>query len=114
MTKEGIERLKEIKNKMNKNRSNKEKYEFIKRHLENNKISPEWVLGFEDGEGCLKFNIGKQTETTIQLQASLEIAQPILEKIKERLGCGRLKTRNTISRLIISNASDIKNKISIH
>ena len=82
-----------------------------------------------DGEGCFYFYIGKQTNTTIQLQASLEIAQNthdilVLEKIKEFLGCGRLKPKlsspidlesvkniPTISRLIISNPTDIKTKI---
>lgn len=72
---------------------------------------------------------GKQTNTTIQLQASLEIAQNthdilILEEIRKFLDCGRLKPKftteisletvekaSTISRLIISNPTDIKSKI---
>jgi len=40
----------------------------------NNKINPDYIVGFIDGEGCFSFYIGKQTKTTIQLQASLEIA----------------------------------------
>jgi len=77
-------------------------------------------VGFVDGEGCFYIYIGKQK--SIQIQASLEIAQNkhdilILKKIKDYLGCGRIKPNKEgldlrgISRLIISNPTDIENKI---
>ena len=109
---------------MNKRRTFLEKSEFLRVHLSKTKslINLWWIVGFIDGEGCFYFYIGKQTKTTIQLQASLEIAQNthdilVLEKIKEYLGCGRIKSKDengsksNISRLIISNPIDIKTKI---
>lgn len=124
---EGIIKMQDLANKMNKKRSFSEKFNFTTEHLIKHLINPDWISGFVDGEGCFYFYIGKQKNTTIQLQASLEIAQNthdilILNKIKEFLGCGRLKPslpinleialiNPSISRLIISNPTDIKNKI---
>lgn len=129
LTTEGIIKLQELANLMNTKRSFSEKFNFTREHLTKHFITLGWLVGFVDGEGCFYFYIGKQTNTTIQLQASLEIAQNthdilVLEKIKEFLGCGRLKPKlsspidlesvknsPTISRLIISNPTDIKTKI---
>ena len=105
-----------------------DRIKYIHKGLDN-----EWIRGFVDGEGCFYFYIGRQQKRTIQLQASLEIGQndydyKILEEIKRYLNCGRLKPkelcrediirkfkekggRSSMTRLIISNATDIKNKI---
>jgi hypothetical protein len=114
---------------MNTKRSFSDKFNFTKKHLAKYPMTSDWITGFIDGEGCFYFYIGKQTKTTIQLQASLEIAQNshdilVLNKIKKYFNCGRLKpkliipinlelikTKPTISRLIISNPTDLKNKI---
>lgn len=129
LTSEGILKLQNLANQMNSKRSFSDKFNFLKTHLVKYPLSPDWIRGFIDGEGCFYFYIGKQTDTTIQLQASLEIAQHtsdilILEEIKKFLGCGRLKPQfstpislesvlnaSTISRLIISNPTDLKAKI---
>ncbi|PVU98264.1 hypothetical protein BB561_000014 [Smittium simulii] len=124
----GILKFIELKKMMNRKRSFFEKYNFCKKHLNKYLINKDWFLGFVDGEGCFYFYIGKQKNTTIQLQASLEIAQNthdifVLEAIRKFLGCGRLKPKTTefnlenvkniskISRLIISNPSDLKKYI---
>jgi hypothetical protein len=129
LTSEGIQKIQDLANQMNTKRSFSEKFNFLKIHLTKHLITPGWITGFVDGEGCFYFYIGKQIDRTIQLQASLEIAQNthdilILDKIRKYLGCGRLKpkittpislesiiTAPTISRLIISNPTDLKTKI---
>jgi hypothetical protein len=87
LTSEGISKIQELANQMNNKRSFSEKFNFTQTHLAKYPITSDWIRGFVDGEGCFYFYIGKQTNTTIQLQASLEIAQNthdilILEKIK--------------------------------
>lgn len=98
LTSEGMSKIQELANQMNNKRSFSEKFNFTKTHLTKYQITPNWIRGFVDGEGCFYFYIGKQTNTTIQLQASLEIAQNthdilILEEIRKFLDCGRLKPR---------------------
>ena len=125
LTTEGMNKIIDLANQMNSKRSFSEKFNFCLSHLAKHSITSDWITGFVDGEGCFYFYIGKQTNTTIQLQASLEIAQNthdilILEEIKKFFGCGRLKPKIShinlesvekaigISRLIISNPTDLK------
>jgi len=126
---EGMIKVQELAKQMNSKRSFSDKFNFSKEHLTKHSITPGWITGFIDGEGCFYFYIGKQTNITIHLQASLEIAQNshdilVLDKIREYFGCGRLKpkfigtinlellkTAPIITRLIISNPTDLKRKI---
>lgn len=60
-------------------------------------ISPWYITGFTEGEGCFAINISKHSTKKIGQEASLcfEIElraddKPILELIQKRLGCGRI------------------------
>lgn len=75
LTAQGIERLKTIAQEMNTKRTFKEKWEFCQEHCSKSLITPEWVQGFTDGEGCFYFFMGKQKinkeeSSTWLLQAS--------------------------------------------
>jgi LAGLIDADG endonuclease len=133
LTFEGIEKLKILAKQMNTNRSFEEKWEFMKNYCSKVNITPEWIAGFVDGEGCFYFYIGKQTlkgkkSTTWLLNPSLEIAQnthetAILELIKSYFNCGRIKPSRknnsleqaklirSVSHYVVSNMSDITNII---
>jgi hypothetical protein len=129
LTREGIEKLKELAQKMNTNRSFKDKWEFTQKHCSKAVITPEWIQGFTDAEGCFYFFIGKQKikgkeSSTWLLQASLEIAQnthdvAVLEMIKRYFNCGIIKPKRqdnsietaqstrSVSRYVISNLTDV-------
>lgn len=133
LTREGIDKLKELAQKMNTNRSFKDKWEFTQKHCSKAVITPEWIQGFTDGEGCFYFYIGKpkirgKESSTWYLQASLEIAQnthdvAILELIQSFFGCGIIKPKRannelktaqsvrSVSRYVVSNLSDVMNVI---
>ena len=64
-------------------------------------INPWYIVGFTDGEGCFAIIISKHKTKKLGLDASLcfEIElrgddKPILEKIRQRLGCGRIVELN--------------------
>jgi len=64
-------------------------------------ISPWYIVGFTDGEGCFAIIISKHKTKKIGLDASLcfEIelradSQPVLEMIQKRLDCGRIVRLN--------------------
>lgn len=128
LTSEGMSKIQELAARQTSHkRSFSENFNFTKTHLTKYQITPNWIRGFVDGEGCFYFYIGKQTNTTIQLQASLEIAQNthdilILEEIRKFLDCGRFKPKfstehgleagekaSSISRL--STSAHLKSKI---
>jgi hypothetical protein len=129
LTSEGMSKIQMLAGQMNSKRSFAEKFDFTKAHLAKHPISSDWVRGFVDGEGCFYFYIGRQAETTIQLQASLEIAQNthdilVLEEIRKFLGCGRLKPKfaapislesvekaSSRTRRVLRNPTDLKAKI---
>lgn len=131
LTVEGINKLQVLSQSMNKNRTFADKFNFCQNNNIDSLITPQWIAGFVDGEGCFYFYIGKQTNTTILLQASLEIGQnphdlAVLWGIKRYFNCGRIKPKSAdiesytlesaqaikgLSRFIISNTSDIQNII---
>jgi hypothetical protein len=133
LTIKGIEELKALAKEMNTNRTFEEKWNFTQNYCPTVKITPEWIAGFVDAEGCFYFYIGKQTlkgkeSSTWLLNPSLEIAQnthdtAVLELIKNYFNCGRIKpTRKdnsleeaksliSISRYIASNMTNITNVI---
>jgi len=133
LTIEGIEELKRLAKEMNTNRTFEEKWEFTQNYCPTVEISPEWIAGFTDAEGCFYFYIGKQIlkgkqSSTWLLNPSLEIGQnthdvAVLELIKNYLNCGRIKpTRKDnsleeakslpkLSRYVVSNMTDITNVI---
>ncbi len=52
LTREGIEKLKEMAQKMNTNRSFKDKWEFTQEHCSKAVLTPEWIQGFTDADFC--------------------------------------------------------------
>jgi len=129
LTREGIEKLKEMASKMNTNRSFKDKWQFTQEHCSKVVLTPEWIQGFTDAEGCFYFYMGRQKikgkeSSTWLLQASLEIAQnthdvAVLEMIKRFFNCGIIKPKRqddfletaqstrSVSRYVISNLTDV-------
>jgi hypothetical protein len=64
-------------------------------------INPWYIVGFTEGEGCFAITISKHRTKKIGKEANLcfEIElrgddRPILEKIQERFGCGRIVNLN--------------------
>lgn len=55
LTSEGISKIQELANQMNNKRSFSEKFNFTKTHLTKYPITPNWIRGFVDGEGCFYF-----------------------------------------------------------
>jgi hypothetical protein len=133
LTSQGIETLKSMASQMNTNRTFEEKWEFCLEHTSKSTITPGWIQGFTDGEGCFYFYMGKQklngkVSSTWLLQASLEIAQnthdvAVLELIQSFFGCGIMKPKRnnnelktaqsvrSVSRYVVSNLSDVMNVI---
>lgn len=133
LTLQGIEKLKNMASQMNTNRTFEEKGQFCQEHTSKSTISPEWIQGFTDAEGCFYFYMGKpnikgKESSTWYLQASLEIAQnthdvAVLELIQSFFGCGIIKPKRTnnelktaqsvrsVSRYVVSNLSDVMNVI---
>ena len=106
--KENIEKIKKIKDSMNKKRSVSERYDFLVNR--NTILKKEWLRAFVDGEGSFYYYL-----TNKYANASLEIAQkshdrPILDSIKKFIEKGYIKPPlnsldadelNKISRIII-------------
>jgi len=133
LTLQGIEKLKNMASQMKTNRTFEEKGQFCQEHTSKSTISPEWIQGFTDAEGCFYFYMGKpkikgKESSTWYLQASLEIAQnthdvAVLELIQSFFGCGIIKPKRTnnelktaqsvrsVSRYVVSNLSDVMNVI---
>lgn len=85
-----------------------------------NKLDPNWVTGFVDGEGCFFINIVKVTDQKIDYSVKLQIIvgqhyrdKLLLKKIANVLGSGKIyerKNSNTVV-LTIYNFKEIYNKI---
>ena len=81
-------------------------------------IDPNWLAGFTSAEGCVKVDIGKSPTNSTGHQVQLVYVltkhvrdKPIMEQIKDYLGCGNL-TKNRDSYLLrVTKISDIQNKI---
>ena len=87
-------------------------------------LNPHYVVGFVDGEGCFSITLNKNGSRLPEVRLIFEIELreddlPILEKIKEILGCGNIY-RLEYSRyakwrphykLKISNFRDISEKV---
>jgi hypothetical protein len=88
-------------------------------------LSPDYVCGFVDGEGCFTITISKHKQKKLGLDARLHFQielraddEEILQSIQETLGCGRIY-RLQYQRygwhphveLKVSSIKDIKNKL---
>lgn len=67
----------------------------MSKHFKKSKISPNWVTGFVDAEGCFGAHVCKNYKTKFgyQFQVGLTVTQHkqdknFLEQLKDRLGCG--------------------------
>lgn len=100
----GIEKLREIKSKMNKARSFKDKFNFC--WSKDIILVSEWIQGFIDGEGSFQseISIGKNNNLKVLFNFSLQIKQSnhdvaVLNAIKDFFGCGYLKPKYSIRNL---------------
>jgi len=108
LTKEGLEKIREISSKMNTGRPNIDKYNFLSESLglDSNGIIqtnlPEhWVQTFIDGEGMF-YNYIKTEENKVTVDSSMEIAQAnhdvlILLAIKQFFNAGYIKPKYNMS-----------------
>lgn len=127
LTSEGIEQLKALAKNMNTGRSFDQKWSFCQENRSKAVITPEWIAGFSDGEGCFSFHIDETKRSPI-LRPSFRITQNthdvfVLELIKKYFDCGILvpkrgddtletaKTVSSISNFIVYSESDIINII---
>ena len=60
-----------------------------------NLISPNWIVGFIDGEGCFHVSVSKNKSTKLGYQVSLEFSitqhirdKELMEKLVKFFGCG--------------------------
>jgi hypothetical protein len=63
--------------------------------------SPDWVVGFVDGEGCFFVGINRQPSMTVgwQILPEFRVVQherdvSILEQLREFFGCGQITTNH--------------------
>jgi hypothetical protein len=125
LTLEGIEQLRILAKGMNTGRTFDQKWVFCQENSKKGLITPGWIAGFVDGEGCFPFHIN---ETKHIFRPSFQVTQNthdiwILKMIQEYLGCGALyprlvegtleeaKTVSTISQYRVYRDSDIFNTI---
>ena len=114
LTKEGLEKIREISSKMNTGRTFREKYNFLSHSLKLDsngtiqyKLPEYWVQTFIDGEGMfynyLKTELPMQREKNkVILDSSMEIAQAnhdvlILIVIKQFFNGGYIKPKYNVS-----------------
>jgi hypothetical protein len=87
-------------------------------------LSPHYVVGFVDGEGCFSITLNKNGDRLPEVRLIFEIElreddREILEKIQELLGCGRIYHLDYVRyanwrphvKLKVSNFKDISGKI---
>lgn len=65
------------------------------------KLNPNYIAGFIDGEGCFAISIGRhktlKNRAEVKLEFEIELRaddKPILERIRETLGCGNIYDLN--------------------
>ena len=98
---DGINNLKNLKSRMNKVRSFKDKFEFCWKKVI--KLEPEWIQGFIDGEGSFQCEIlCNKKSSNINVNFSLQIKQnnhdvAVLNTIKLYFDRGYLKPKYDIS-----------------
>lgn len=87
----------------------------------NSTLSPDYVVGFVDGEGCFSITVNKGGKE-IRLLFEIELREDdreILERIRKTLGCGglyrleykRYKKWHPHVKLKVSNFKDISEKL---
>jgi len=108
LTKEGLEKIREISSKMNTGRTNSEKYNFLSKSLglDSNgiiqkKLPEHWVQTFIDGEGMF-YNYIKTDDNKVTVDSSMEIAQAnhdvlVLLAIKQFFNGGYIKPKYNMS-----------------
>jgi len=109
-----------IKNKMNKNRSYEERWNYLNKLTLD--LKPEWVQAFIDGEGIFQCRIAdmkNKGSNYISVNPTLEIAQSshdveVLNGIKNFFGLGYLKPKYNIKSLDESKKSRSVNRLIIN
>jgi hypothetical protein len=87
----------------------------------NNKINPDYIVGFIDGEGSFNITISKDLNrsSNYRLICEMHITQnvhsiKVLQDIKDYFGCGIIKVDNKLSNTMkyqVNSYKDIANKI---
>ena len=59
------------------------------------KLDPQYVVGFVDGEGCFTVSVSQRNSRSVEVRPMFEIElrdddRPILERIRATLGCGNI------------------------
>jgi hypothetical protein len=124
LTLEGIRKILSIKASMNNGLNETIKADFpniipvLRDNIESKDLNPHWINGFIEGEGSFWIGIIKKNNTTSRLTPNLvfQITQHerdinLIKSFIEYFGCGRIKKEKPIVNFIVSNFSDIENKI---
>ncbi len=90
----------------------------------NSILNPHYIVGFVDGEGCFSITFNKNGTNLPEVRLIFEIElreddRPILERIQETLGCGRIyrleyaryKKWRPHVKYKVSNFKDISEKV---
>ncbi len=123
---DGFSKIISIRSSMNKGLTSKLKLEFpniipVKRPLIDQQIikDPYWLVGFVDGEGCFYIKINNDKQKLPKILITFSISQhirdyPLLEIIKNYLGCGvleKVSTRPSSATYVTYKFEDIEKKI---
>lgn len=125
LTIEGLRKIVSIKASMNNGLTVTIKTDFpniipvLRVNIESNDLNPHWINGFIEGEGSFWVGIIKKNNSTSRLTPNLvfQITQHekdinLIKSFIEYFGCGRKKKKEkSIVNFIVSNFSDIENKI---
>ncbi len=125
LTSQDLAKLSSIKSSMNTNRTWEEKYNYYHTIFLDRVITPAWLVGFIEGDGCFYLYLNNSN-----LQHSIEITQStqdieILERIQSFLNVGTIspkrddnsleaaKRMKSVSRLKIRALSEVESVINI-
>lgn len=122
LTKEGIYKILSIRSSMNKGLTGSLKALFpdivgVERPTISNQIikSPQWLVGFVDGEGCFYLKITKTRKVSLVFSITQDSRDSFLfNVIKDYLGCGvieKVSTRPNEVNLVVYGLDDLVLKI---
>jgi LAGLIDADG endonuclease len=115
----GIEKIKEIKSRMNSKRSFEDKVKFMNSISESIRITPGWLSGFIDGEGHFGFYVSNESRRRCESRFSISQNAHdlvLLEAIAKFLGAdnkiiGNTRPDDTVKQLTIYNLDCLLNRV---
>lgn len=114
LTTKGLETLRILANNMNTGRSFEDKYNFSKEVINNYTMTPEWIQGFVDGEGCFGCHLVKDTNqfkfyfSVSQSTTDRTVLQIILDYFNEGYVYPNIPDNTLKSVLSVSSVSNYK------